>query len=391
MARNNDDIRIIAYYLPQFHRTPENDKWWGEGFTEWTNVKAAESLYEGHYQPREPLDDNYYNLLDDEVIEWQSKIAEEHGIYGFCFYHYWFHGKLLLEKPVENYLKNNNCKTHFCICWANESWTNSWAKDNDKVLIRQEYGDEEEWKSHFDYLYQFFNDDRYIKVDDKPLFVIYNAHIIPKLESMLSLWEKLAKEKGLKGITFYTEGTYSIFMDYPGKELFKKHIEYQPQLAYSEKKSEKYLFLRKIKRRISRFFYEKFGFDPVAGIGQKNDNKTIEKYSYDDIWQRILERVPENEEKYVPGAFVDWDNTPRKKYRGFVIDGATPDKFKTYMTEQIRRAHRVYKSNELFVFAWNEWAEGGYLEPDKKYGYGYLEAIKQALEESRSKEQEIKE
>ena len=165
-------MKIIAFYLPQFHEIPENNKWWGKGFTEWVNVKKARPLFENHNQPRVPLNKNYYNLLDEKTQKEQVKLANDYGLYGFCFYHYWFDGKLLLEKPVEKFLENKSLDTHFCICWANEHWTNAWANKEAKVLIEQKYGNKKEWKEHFDYLLNFFKDDRYIKENNKPLLVI---------------------------------------------------------------------------------------------------------------------------------------------------------------------------------------------------------------------------
>ena len=156
-------MKIIAVYLPQFHEIPENNEWWGKGFTEWTTMKKAKPLYEGHYQPRIPLNENYYNLLDPQVMEWQCKIAKEHGIYGFCFYHYWFDGHLLLEKPVEKYLQDEKCDLPFCICWANEHWTKAWEGKHNQVLIPRRYGGEKEWKEHFEYLLPFLKDPRYIR------------------------------------------------------------------------------------------------------------------------------------------------------------------------------------------------------------------------------------
>ncbi|RRQ78488.1 glycoside hydrolase family 99-like domain-containing protein, partial [Enterococcus faecium] len=195
-------MRVIAFYLPQFHEIPENNEWWGEGFTEWTNVKTARPLYSGHYQPREPINDNYYDLLNDDVKEWQVSIAKKNGIYGFCFYHYWFDGKMLLEKPVEQFLKNKNLDINFCLSWANEPWTKAWVSKNDSILIEQNYGNEENWEKHFDYLLPFFKDSRYICNDGKPLFVIYRPEQIGCLNEMLDYWQILAKKNGLAGIDF---------------------------------------------------------------------------------------------------------------------------------------------------------------------------------------------
>lgn len=184
-------MKIIAFYLPQFHEIPENNEWWGEGFTEWVNVKKAKPLFEGHNQPRVPLDDKYYDLLDDEVKIWQAKIAKENGIYGFCYYHYWFNGRKVLERPMEQMLRNNEVDIPFCVCWANEPWTKAWIGRNE-IILPQFYGEKKEWKEHFDYLLPFFQDKRYIKENGKPLMVIYRAEVITNLNEMLDYWSELA-------------------------------------------------------------------------------------------------------------------------------------------------------------------------------------------------------
>ena len=224
-------MKIIAFYLPQFHNIPENDEWWGNGFTEWTNVKKAKPLYEGHMQPRVPLGGNYYNLLDDNVKIWQADLAKKYGVYGFCYYHYWFNGKMLLEKPMEQMLANKEVDIPFCICWANEPWTKAWVGDERKLLIAQEYGQEEEWKQHFMYLLPFFKDERYITKDGKPLFVFYRPDIVPCMKEMIETWDKLAKENGLSGITFaFQSGDYD-WNNSKEAKLFDYDIEFQPPYA----------------------------------------------------------------------------------------------------------------------------------------------------------------
>ena len=172
-------VKIIPFYLPQFHEIPENNKWWGEGFTEWTNVRKAKPLFEGHRQPKIPLDNNYYNLMDDNVKIWQAKIAKEHGIFGFCYYHYWFkNGRKLLEKPAEQMLQNQEIDIPFCFCWANENWSKNWDGGNREVIMEQHYGGKQDWEMHFQYLLPFFRDKRYITVHGKPIFVIYKPEQI---------------------------------------------------------------------------------------------------------------------------------------------------------------------------------------------------------------------
>ena len=170
-------MKIIPFYLPQFHNIPENDEWWGNGFTEWTNIKSAKPLFEGHKQPKVPINGNYYDLLNDDVKIWQAELAKKYGIYGFCYYHYWFNGKMLLEKPMEQMLTNHNIDIPFCICWANAAWTKAWVGEEKKVLIPQTYGGRNEWEEHFFYFLPFFKDRRYIRENNKPVIIIYRPQI----------------------------------------------------------------------------------------------------------------------------------------------------------------------------------------------------------------------
>lgn len=372
-------MKIIAFYLPQYHAFPENDEWWGKGFTEWTNVKNAKPLFEGHYQPRVPLNKNYYNLLDDKVIKWQSDLAKEYGIYGFCYYHYWFDGHMLMKDPMELMLKNKDIDLPFCICWANENWTRAWADHSRQVLISQTYGDKADWENHFYYLLQFFKDNRYICIDEKPVMVLYRPELIPTLKEMLIFWNELAVQNGLKGITYmYQQCDFDHTKDENGY-LFDYSIEYQPGRikGYNENLPRKQqqsctlpVFIRKTKNLL------------VNRLGMKQTRSSTVWYDYDDAWKRILSLEP-IDEKVIPGAFVDWDNTPRYKNKASLYQGVTPEKFEKYLTLQIRHAREVYHKDMLFMFAWNEWGEGGYLEPDEKYGLGMLEAIKKALENSK--------
>lgn len=367
-------MRVIAFYLPQFHRIPENDSWWGEGFTEWVNVKKACPLYEGHYQPRIPQDNQYYNLLDSAPKYRQVQQAKENGVYGFCFYHYWFSGHMLLEKPVEQFLSDPGLDIHFCLSWANESWTNAWVSKSNKVLIEQTYGGREEWKQHFEYLLPFFKDTRYIRNNNKPLFVIYRADLLEPRNEMLDYWQELAKENGLEGIDFAYQTMHFEYM--PGRDdsRFSYNIEYQPSYAFYDMRPK---FISTLRATIS-WAISKYLHLSLYGKGIKSDGPV--KYDYDTVWKNILNRKPDSE-KSIPGAFVDWDNTPRRGRNGSVVVGATPYKFGRYIRQQIRRAREVYHKDMLFLFAWNEWAEGGYLEPDEKYYDAYLKEIRKALDE----------
>lgn len=380
-------MKIIAFYLPQFHNIPENDEWWGDGFTEWTNVKKAYPIYNGQKQPKVPLNNNYYNLLDDNVKIWQANIAKEHGIYGFCYYHYWFDGHMLLEKPMEQMLANKKVDIPFCVCWANETWTKAWVGNEKKVLIPQRYGGEKEWKEHFDYLLPFLKDERYIRKDGKPIIIIYRPLSIPCLEDMLCCWKKLAVQAGLSGLCVMCTTSDTHIEDSTNYNVFDNIIEWQPHTAKSvKKKNEEGLVgeVKKIRREFLISLEEKFGIDfyrysPIRKIKKKlNLSMSGQFQDYDAVWKRIIDMKPLSVNS-IPGAFVHWDNTPRYEEKATVIRGDSPEKFEHYMELQIKHARNQYHSDMMFMYAWNEWAEGGYLEPDEDNGYAYLEAIKTAL------------
>jgi len=373
-----DKIKIIAFYLPQFHTFPENDKWWGKGFTEWTNTKKAKALYKGHYQPRIPKDEKYYNLLDDEVKMWQVKLAKEYGIYGFCYYHYWFKdGKKLMHQPLEQMLNNKNIDIPFCLSWANEPWSRRWDGSEEEIIMPQEYGNKEDWKKHFEYLLDYFKDDRYIKIDKKPLFIIYKPEQIPNLNDMLQYWNELAKEEGIKEIIYAYQHPKFHYMKEKDDSMFSYGIQFEPAFSNQDmeyncsnkRKKLTYMcknpsfFMRKIKNKIYRIL--------------KLERPNI--YSYDKTWNQILKSKPANN-KMIPGAFVDWDNTARRKSNGNVYKNSSPEKFGKYMDVLIKKTKEEYKKDIIFINAWNEWAEGAYLEPDTKYGYSYLKELKKAID-----------
>ncbi len=375
-------MKIIAFYLPQFHEIPENNEWWGKGFTEWTNVKAAKPLFEGHKQPIVPLGSNYYDLLDNNTMRWQIDLAKKYGVYGFCFYHYWFDGHMLLQKPMENMLKDESLNIPYCICWANENWTNAWKADGDvKTLIQQTYGKEDEWRRHFEYLLPFFKDKNYILEDNKPFFVIYRPEIIPCLNEMLDCWDALAKENGFDGMVFaYQQQSFHI-LEGRDESRFKYNIEYQPSYARYDLRNNQTdkgaklafkarTFIRKIVYKID----EKAG----TNISARLTRSGLHFEDYDELCKEIVNRRPDSE-KAIPGMFVGWDNTPRRGSRGTVCLGSTPEKFGKYLKLQIENAKKNYKKDMIFIFAWNEWAEGGYLEPDEHNKYAYLEAIRDSL------------
>lgn len=353
-------MKVISMYLPQFHRVKENDKWWGNGFTEWTAVKQAEPLFDGHYQPHIPLNDNYYDLLDKETMCWQADLMKRYKIDGQCIYHYWFKdGRQILEKPVENLLKWTDIDMPFCFCWANQSWARTWSrlrnytpwstelepeqkKGDDGLLLEQQYGTEVQWKQHFEYLLPFFKDERYIKIDGKPVFVIYNTPEIYCLKDMMMLWKGLAEKAGFPGI-FLIGGN-----DHGTSNVLDLSLSFEPMNAIKQL------------------------------MDDLKDRTGVCRFSFDVVWKEILD-YQISEDKVSVQGFVGRDDTPRRGRNGQVVEGADPERFREYLSELI--AKNVSNGCEItFINAWNEWGEGMHLEPDIKNGYGFLEAIPYAKE-----------
>lgn len=379
--KDGKGIKIITFYLPQFHTIPENDNWWGEGFTEWTNVRKAQPLFPGHDQPRIPLDGEY-NLLDDNVKIRQAEQAKAHGVYGFCYYHYWFkNGRQLLEKPAEQMLLNPEVDIPFCFSWANENWSKNWDGGNREVIMEQDYGGKEDWEKHFQYLLPFFRDERYITVDGKPLFVIYKPDQIIDLYQMTIYWRKRAVEEGFPGLylafqfpTYYSDMYYR-------DDIFDFRIGFEPVHArnISSMKpgtSKKVQLFRKYLGEDTLSAYRKKRLKTTSASYAKP--QSLAMYFYDEVWEKILS-APWTDE-FLPGGFVDWDNTPRNKH-GLVHSGFSIEKFQSYMTRLVQRAKKENKPM-IFINAWNEWSEGAFLEPDKKYEYQKLEAIREALKQT---------
>lgn len=373
-------MKIIAFYLPQFHTFPENDEWWGKGFTEWTNTKKAKPLFKGHYQPHIPYHQDYYDLTNEDVMRRQIEDANRYGVYGFCFYHYWFkNGKMLMEKPVERFLENKSLNTHFCISWANEPWTRRWDGGSKKVLMPQEYGEKEDWEKHFDYLLQFFKDDRYIKVNGKPLLLLYRPDMINCLKPMLETWRALAEKNGYPGLIIMAQGSSYCrkIYDTVREESMDAYLMYEPgytycALALKGRNLVKNILLYK------QFFVHYFPRKIISMLSRDyiKINKALDVCDYDVLWKAILKN--EMPADFYPGGFTNWDNSPRRGVDGRIVTGSTPEKFETYMEKLITKAQHSGK-DLLFINAWNEWAEGAHLEADEKHGYKYLEALREAL------------
>ena len=386
-------MKIITFYLPQFHSIPENDKWWGDGFTEWTNVKKAKPLFEGHDQPKVPLNNNYYNLLDDDVKIWQAKLAKKYGIYGFCYYHYWFNGKMLLEKPMEQMLVNKKVDIPFCISWCNEPWTSIWVGNARKVLISQHYGGEKDWIEHYNYLSKFFKDNRYIFIDGKPVLVIYRPEVIPQINNMLEVFNKCAKADGFSGLTFIS---YLKNYNYINNSHYKFDYVIDSLLSfYAIGNKYNNICISELFNKLISFTNEQY--EKIFGYGlnssiiwrvlkkiynicrlDKQNKKSIIYDEYENILKYVLSFSPTTD-KSIPAYFVNWDNTPRYGINGKVIDKVSPEIFKKYFKEFVIKTKKEYKSDLMFFSAWNEWAEGSILEPDEKFKYSFLESIKEVL------------
>jgi len=369
---HNSKIRVIAFYLPQYHPIPENDAWWGKGFTEWTNVTKAKPLFKGHYQPHLPADFGYYDLRIPDVREAQAAMAKEYGIEGFCYWHYWFgNGRRLLERPFIEVLKSGKPDFPFCLGWANESWTGIWHGNPKKVLAEQLYPGEQDYIDHFDFLLPAFNDSRYIKVDGKSLFYIYSPDKIPDLIGFTMLFRRLATSAGLKGLHIVantsdpdwnplTHGCDAVNLNILGS-LHK----YLPSTKnYLLRKYRNQLFKPKIGN-----FYKKIFKRPIA------------IYDYKDAVPFFLAHRKPEFDSY-PCVIPNWDNSPRSGLNGLILKNSNPKLFGQHLSQAIQ----VIKNNTdekriIFIKSWNEWAEGNHLEPDTKYGMEYLNVLKKTLNE----------
>jgi len=354
--RLNIKLKTIAFYLPQFHPFPENDKWWGKGFTEWTNVAKAKPNFKGHYQPHLPIHNGFYDLRVPEVMNDQAKLAKNYGINGFNFYYYWFDGKILMYKPFEILLKHKEIDIDFCITWANENWTRRWDGNNDDILIGQKHSKEDSIK-FLESLYKYFEDNRYIRVDNKPVLIIYRADIIPNMKETVSLWRHKVKEAGFDGI--YLICVQAFGTKSPKKYGFDAAMEFPP---HSLKSSE-----------ISR------------SIEDLNDEFSGIIYDYEEAVTNAC-ALKEPEYKLFRTAMLSWDNTARKQNSSVMFENFSLHRFKDWVSHIKSNVYNndKYSNDEklIFINAWNEWAEGTHLEPDRKFGYGYLQNVYDALKKN---------
>ncbi|MDY4788226.1 MAG: glycoside hydrolase family 99-like domain-containing protein [Bacilli bacterium] len=353
------NTKVLAIHLPAFHRIPENDEWWGEGFTEWDNVKSGKKYYNNHYQPVVPLNNNYYDLSNINDIKYQFDLANKYDIYGFIFYHYWFgNGEMIFEKPVELILNDNAIQGHYCFCWANESWMATWHGQNNRVLKEQKYPGKNDWEAHFMYLLKFFKDERYIKEDNKPMLYIYKPCEIPDYNEMLEYFNNRLIDEGFSGI-YVVEYISSKNKLESGSPYAKAVMEFEPLYTTFFDISKLNLFKRLVCKKLNLIDYQ----------------------SYDKLWKYKLKRTRTYNGKIIQkSCFVAWDNSSRKGKNSMIVKNSSPEKFKKYLTQLINTKRVDSLNDYLVINAWNEWSEGAYLEPDNRYYYSYLEAIKSSLE-----------
>jgi hypothetical protein len=337
-------------------------------------------MFKGHYQPRIPLNNRYYDQSKEEVIRWQIDLAKSYGLYGFCHYHYWFDGKQLLEKPTNIFLKSKDLDFKFCLAWANETWSRRWDGLDHHILIKQTHTpDKERWRAHFDYLFQAWSDERAICIDKRPVFLIYRAHRITQIGDMFDFWQELAVQRGLKGIFFIAIKQY----EFPVPDVLKYFdavVQFQPfEAIYSPDFPGKGITESKLVQKL-RVLPESI-LDILRSVKYSLFN-SLTFYDYDIVWEQILKN--KKKEGGLPtyaGAFVDWDNTARYESRAKIFHGACPEKFENWFNRLIHHVVPQLNSDRyVFINAWNEWAEGTYLEPDERYKYSYLEAIKRCTE-----------
>ncbi len=352
----NINTKLIAFYLPQFHTFPENELWHGRGFTEWTNVTKALPQYAGHYQPHLPIDVGFYDLSTDKIMYRQIELAKIYGLSGFCFHYYWFSGKRLMETPIFNYLNNKDLDFPFCLCWANENWTRKWDGANNEILMEQNLksGD---WKQFADDIMPFFDDERYIRINDCPVLIIYRPGLFNQdifLDFVKNLKTEISKKH--KGLYLIMARTWDAPDKTPSDFGMDAAVEFPPHVMNN-------LQPKKIFEHVNKDFRGHI-FDAEKYIENNNYIYSVDYPLYKSV-------------------FPNWDNTARRENTSDILE-ITPTQYKKWLTGCIEWTKQHHTPEEQFVFinAWNEWAEGAHLEPDRKYGYAYLQATREALEET---------
>lgn len=366
MIRKNNEAppRLIAFYLPQYHPIPENDEWWGEGFTEWHNVSRAEPLFPGHYQPHIPADLGYYDLRDEKTRIAQADLAKKFGIGGFCYYHYWFNGRRLLERPLEEVLKSGKPDFPFCICWANENWTRRWDGEDQQVLMRLDYSEEDD-RSHIRSLLPIFEDSRYIRINGKPVFLVYRTENMPNPARTAEIWREEALKAGVGEL--YLCRVESIGTNDPADINFDAAVEFAPDWM------NRGPLLKPDSELLS---------GASGNLREICDNNYL--HSYPVLAETMMAKeIPDY--TWFRCVTPSWDNRARRKKGASIYLDSTPEVYQSWLSRalDITDVRSTGEENIVFINAWNEWAEGNHLEPDQKFGNAYLEATKLAINESK--------
>lgn len=344
--------KIIAFYLPQYHENPENNEWWGKGFTEWSNVKRAYPMFEGHNQPRIPGELGYYDLVEDRTVQHkQVDLALQHDIYGFCFYYYWFKGKRLLKKPVDQYLEDHSLNLPFCICWANETWSRRWDGAEKEILIQQVHNEQTD-KEFINDIIPILKDERYIKVDGKPLILIYRIELFPRPAKTITLWRKICQEAGISDIHVALVQSFGM-VDHRmyGAD---SSVEFPPHKIVGGTIND-------------RVLDEEMAKEYTGNI-----------YSYKEIVHNQM-LIQKRDYNLWPGCMLGWDNTARRLKAANVFHEFSPELYREWLIKNHTYTQLYNDEHYMFVNAWNEWAEGTYLEPDQKYGRLMLEISKEVV------------
>jgi lipopolysaccharide biosynthesis protein len=372
-TESREDVKVIAINLPQFHPVPENDQWWGRGFTEWTNVTKARPLFPGHHQPQLPADLGFYDLRLPEARQSQAELAKAYGISAFCYYHYWFTGKRILERPVNEIVESGTPDFPFCLCWANENWTRTWDGKDREVLLEQNYSSLDD-QEHIRSLIPILSDPRYLKMDGKPALFIYRADLLPDAASTAAIWREEVRKAGLGELFLGAFVTKQVDLD---GWNFDVAVEFVP---YPFKPTAKRMLKRKTLAVLARV--------------SARLNGTVEAaiHLYDDLKDNRTAAAPPpgaDAERWLRCVTPAWDNSARRIKRPIIFLGSTPRKYGDWLKAMVGWTHKHTPKGRKFVFinAWNEWAEGNHLEPDRKYGRAYLEETRLAVEAGNVAEQ----
>jgi lipopolysaccharide biosynthesis protein len=352
------DTRLLAFYLPQYHPIPENDAWWGKGFTEWTKVTQGRPLFKGHQQPHLPADLGFYDLRLPEVRAQQAELARDAGLNGFIYYHYWFNGRRLLERPTDEVLRLKQPDFPFCLCWANEPWSRNWDGENRSVLMPQAYSDAGDLE-HIQWLLGAFADERYLKIDGRPLFLIYRPSDLPDIRKTAAVWRAAAQRIGFPDLYLCAVRAFPGEFCDPAKFGLDALVDFRPN-----------------------------GAD--CGPRLKSDNPLEIGYRLHRVWDydslaRVSLSEPLPDYRFFPSVCPCWDNSVRRSEGGVIFRGSTPDVYGEWLrTVLVREAIRPQKESLIAINAWNEWAEGNHLEPCQRWGHGYLDATREAISHARA-------